>query len=235
MTITHKGGGIITKQTIFVVEDDTAIQELYTYTLENSFICRCFDSGASFFDALSNITPDLIILDVMLPGDDGFTILSRIKSEKSSSHIPVIMVSAKGDEIAKVKGLNMGADDYMAKPFGVLELAARIKANLRKYDKTVEEGITYKDIIIDFLRHSITVNGMQIQTTLKEYNLLCLLCANAKKVQKREIIFDKVWGENYAAETRTLDIHINEIRKKLSAAGSEATIQTIRGVGYILE
>jgi two-component system alkaline phosphatase synthesis response regulator PhoP len=144
------------------------------------------------------------------------------------------MVSAKGDEISKVKGLNMGADDYIAKPFGVLELVARIKANLRKNEKAAEEGVAYKDIVIDFQKHQITVNGTQIQTTLKESNLLCLLCANAGKVQERNIIFDKVWGENYIAETRTLDIHINEIRKKISVAGSEAVIQTIRGVGYIL-
>jgi two-component system alkaline phosphatase synthesis response regulator PhoP len=144
------------------------------------------------------------------------------------------MVSAKGDEISKVKGLNMGADDYIAKPFGVLELIARIKANLRKTDKTVADGITYKDIMIDFNKHQITVNDMQIKTTLKEYDLLCLLCANEGKVQEREHIFDKVWGEHYVAETRTLDIHINEIRKKLAAAKSEASIQTIRGVGFIL-
>jgi two-component system alkaline phosphatase synthesis response regulator PhoP len=222
------------KQTIFAVEDEAAIQELYAYTLENEFNCRCFDNGEPFFAALSKIIPDLVLLDIMLPGDDGFTVLSRLKSEKSTSHIPVIMVSAKGDEISKVKGLNMGADDYIAKPFGVLELVARIKANLRKNEKTVEEGVAYKDIVIDFQKHQITVNGTQIQTTLKEYNLLCLLCANAGKVQERNIIFDKVWGENYIAETRTLDIHINEIRKKISAAGSEAVIQTIRGVGYIL-
>ncbi len=222
------------KQTIFVVEDETAIQELYMYTLENEFNCRCFDSGEPFFDALTNIIPDLILLDVMLPGEDGFTILSRLKSGKTTAHIPVIMVSAKGDEISKVKGLNMGADDYIAKPFGILELTARVKANLRKNDKTVEDGIVYKDIVIDFLKHQITINGIQIQTTLKEYNILCLLCANAEKVQKRDVIFAKVWGEHYVAETRTLDIHINEIRKKLAAAKSEANINTIRGVGYIL-
>jgi two-component system alkaline phosphatase synthesis response regulator PhoP len=225
---------VILKQTIFAVEDESAIQDLYTYALENDFNCRCFENGDSFFDALAKIIPDLVLLDVMLPGDDGFAILSRLKSEKTTAHIPVIMVSAKGEEISKVKGLNMGADDYIAKPFGVLELIARIKANLRRNDKTVIDGITYKDVVIDFLKHQVTVNGVQIKTTLKEYDLLCLLCANADKVQERDIIFDKVWGENYAAETRTLDIHINEIRKKLNTAKSEVNIQTIRGVGYIL-
>jgi two-component system alkaline phosphatase synthesis response regulator PhoP len=227
-------GVTLMKQTIFAVEDEAAIQELYAYTLENEFNCRCFESGEPFFAALSKNSPDLVLLDVMLPGDDGFSVLARLKSGETSSHIPVIMVSAKGDEISKVKGLNMGADDYIAKPFGVLELVARIKANLRKSDKVVEENITYKDIVIDFQKHRISVHGTPIQTTLKEYKLLCLLCANAEKVQERDVIFDKVWGENYVAETRTLDIHVNEIRKKLSAAGSEVAIQTIRGVGYIL-
>jgi len=222
------------KQTIFAVEDDAAIQELYTYSLENEFECRCFDDGASFFDALANSAPDLILLDIMLPGDDGFTILSRLKKEKATSHIPVIMVSAKGEEVSKVKGLNMGADDYIAKPFGVLELVARIKANLRKSGNNAAESVIYKDISIDRSKHRIIVNGSQIQTTLKEYNLLGLLCEYAEKVQEREIIFREVWGGDFIGETRTLDFHIKELRKKLNENGSEAVIQTIRGVGYVL-
>ena len=222
------------KSTIFAVEDDAAIQELYEYTLENDFDCRCFDDGESFFNALNECLPDLVLIDIMLPGEDGFALLSKLKSGKTTSHIPVIMVSAKGEEISKVKGLNMGADDYIAKPFGVLELTARIKANLRKSDKQTAASIAYKDIVIDFLKHQIIINGRQIQTTLKEYNLLCLLCENAEKVQEREIIFNKVWGENFIGETRTLDIHIKELRKKISEAESRAAIQTIRGVGYML-
>jgi len=222
------------KQTIFAVEDATALQELYTYSLENEFNCCCFDDGESFFDALVKNTPDIILLDIMLPGDDGFTILSRLKADKSTAHIPVIIVSAKGEEISKVKGLNMGADDYIAKPFGVLELVARIKANLRKHNKTAVKSVVYKDIIIDYARHCVIANGKQIQTTLKEYNLLCLLCNNAEKVQDRETIFQEVWRENFVGETRTLDIHIKELRKKLSEANSAAVIQTIRGVGYML-
>ncbi|MCL2775588.1 MAG: response regulator transcription factor [Oscillospiraceae bacterium] len=233
------------KQIIFAVEDDAAIQELYTYSLENDFDCHCFDNGNSFFDALSKgiqdpfIIPDLILLDIMLPGDDGYTILSRLKTNKLTSHIPVIMVSAKGEEISKVKGLNMGADDYLSKPFGILELLARIKANLRKNNKSnrtanENDNIVYKDIVIDFTKHSITANGAQIQTTLKEYNLLCLLCENAGKVQERENIFSEVWKNDYIGETRTLDIHVKELRKKLSEAESKVVIQTIRGVGYML-
>jgi len=222
------------KQTIFAVEDDIALQELYTYSLENEFDCRCFDDGNLFFDALTKCSPDLVILDIMLPGDDGFTILSRLKADKSTSHIPVIMVSAKGEEISKVKGLNMGADDYISKPFGVLELVARIKANLRKNGKVVVDSIGYKDIVINFSKHQIIINSRQIPTTLKEYNLLCFLCNNAEKVQGRETIFNEVWGEGFMGETRTLDIHVKELRKKLSEAESDVTIQTIRGVGYIL-
>ena len=222
------------KQTIFVVEDDAAIQELYTYSLENEFDCHCFYDGELFFRALAKHSPDLIILDIMLPGEDGFTILARLKSDSSTSHIPVIIVSAKGEEIAKVKGLNMGADDYIAKPFGILELVARINANLRKNNKRTPESIAFKDLAIDFTKHQITIKGLQIQTTLKEFNLLCLLCANAEKVQGREIIFNKVWGDSFIGETRTLDIHIKELRKKLSGAESAASIKTIRGVGYML-
>jgi two-component system alkaline phosphatase synthesis response regulator PhoP len=221
------------KQIIYAVEDDAAIQELYTYSLENEFDCRCFEDGVSFFAALSGHAPDLILLDVMLPGDDGFTILSRLKAEKAAAHIPVIMVSAKGEELSKVKGLNMGADDYIAKPFGVLELVARIKANLRK-NKPATDNVTYKDIAVDSSKHQITIHGKQIQTTLKEYNLLCLLCGNAGTVQERDTIFNEVWGGDFVGETRTLDIHIKELRKKLNEAGSAAEIQTVRGVGYML-
>ena len=222
------------KQIIYAVEDDAALQELYGYLLEDDFDCRSFYDGGALFAELSKTIPDLILLDIMLPGDDGFAILSRLKADKKTSHIPVIMISAKGEEISKVKGLNMGADDYIAKPFGVLEFTARIKANLRKNNKRAAENIIYKDIIIDFSKHQITVNNNQIQTTLKEYNLLRLLCGNAGKVQVREVIFDKVWGDNFIGETRTLDIHIKELRKKLSEAESQVTIQTIRGVGYML-
>ena len=223
------------KQTIFIIEDDTALQELYKYSLENEFDCRCFDNGDLFLDAIAKRKiPDLILLDVMLPGDDGFKILSFIKQNKSTADIPVIMVSAKGDEVSKVKGLNMGANDYMAKPFSVLELIARIKANLRKSGKEAISNITYKDINIDHTKHQITANGVKIQTTLKEYNLLLMLCKNSEKVQGRDAIFNEVWEGSFAGETRTLDIHIGELRKKLSEAGSEAVIQTVRGVGYIL-
>jgi len=221
------------KKLIYAVEDDAALRELYTYTLENDFDCVCFADGKIFFDALTKKKPDLILLDVMLPDEDGFSILSRLKDDNKTAKIPVIMVSAKGEEISKVKGLNLGADDYLAKPFGVLELIARIKANLRKVPAVVEK-ILYKDIEIFATKHSIIVNGKKLHTTLKEYNLLSLFCKNAEISLTRETIFSEIWGENFMGETRTLDIHIKELRKKLAEAQSEAKIETIRGVGYIL-
>ena len=220
------------KQTVFAVEDDAALREFYTCTLESEFDCRCFEDGESLFDALPGGQPGLILLDVMLPGEDGFAILSRLKSGKATARIPVIMVSAKDDEISKVKGLNMGADDYIAKPFGVLEFLARVKAGLRKNVKP--ETLAYKDVTADFSKHVITVNGSPIHTTLKEYNLFCFLCAGAEKVRGREEIFAEVWGGDFLGETRTLDIHIKELRKKLAEANSQVTIQTVRGVGYML-
>jgi len=223
------------KHMIYAVEDDIALQEVYRYSLEDEFDCRCFDDGESFFAALAKRSaPDLILLDIMLPGDDGFAILTRLKENKTTAHIPVLMVSAKGEEVSKVRGLNMGADDYIAKPFGVLELIARIKANLRKSGNETAGRIVYKDVIVDHAKHRVMVNGAHIQTTLKEYNLLCLLCENPEIVQAREKIFNAVWDGSFVGETRTLDIHIKELRKKLSEAGSEAAIQTIRGVGYML-
>jgi len=223
------------KPIIYAIEDDNAIQELYAYSLENEFECRCFDDGDSFFNALiKKRMPDLILLDIMLPGENGFAILTRLKENNATSNIPVIMVSAKNEEISKVRGLNIGADDYISKPFGVMELIARIKANLRKSGKETVQNNTYKDIFIDNTKHQITINGLQIQTTLKEYTLLSFLCENHQKAQIRDVIFEKVWGDNYAGESRTLDIHIKMLRQKLAEAGSEVVIQTIRGVGYML-
>ncbi|MCL2018545.1 MAG: response regulator transcription factor [Oscillospiraceae bacterium] len=222
------------KPIIFVVEDEEALQELYTYSLTTEFECRCFNNSTEFSVALDDTTPDLIILDVMLPGRDGFSILSGLKSTNKTALIPVIMVSAKGDEISKVKGLNMGADDYIAKPFGVLELIARVKANLRKSMKPALDILTYKDIVIDRSKRKITANNHPVKTTLKEFNLLSFLCKNAEKVQEREVIFNEVWGVDFIGESRTLDIHIKDIRKKLIEAESNVRIQTIRGVGYML-
>jgi len=203
------------------------------YALENEFDCRCYDDGDAFFNAVYKEMPDLVLLDVMLPGDDGFEILKRMK-KGNAAHIPVIMVSAKGEEISKVRGLNAGADDYISKPFGVLELMARIKANLRKRGGAAAEKIVYKDITIDCSKRRVTINGAEIQTTLKEYELFVMLCVNAETVQARETIFNAVWGESFMGETRTLDIHITQLRRKIADAGGAAVIRTARGVGYML-
>jgi len=223
------------KQIIFAVENDSSMQELYRYALEKEFDCCCFDDGESFFDVLSEGSiPDLILLDIMLPVYDGFTILTRLKEDGATAHIPVVVVSAKGEEETKVKGLSIGADDYITKPLSVLELVARIKANLRKSGKESARNIVYKDISIDNTRHCITVKGVCIQTTLKEYNLLCFLCENANRVQEKEKIFNEVWGSGSDSGIKTLDFHIRKLRKKLSEARSDTFIQTIRGVGYIM-
>ena len=222
------------KQLIYAVEDDAALRELYMLSLENEYACKCFEDGESFFNAMENKIPDLVLLDVMLPGDDGFKILARLKSSGAAARVPVLMVSARDGELSKVKGLNLGADDYIAKPFGILELTARIRANLRKGGGMPNEEVKYRDIVIDNVRHCIYANGVQLQATLKEYNLLSMFCDNAGKVLARDAIFTAIWGEGYIGETRTLDMHVKELRKKINAAGCEASIQTVRGVGYML-
>ena len=223
------------KQKIYVIEDDAALQEVYQYSLEDEYDCRCYYDGESFFETLAKgNVPDLILLDLMLPGDDGFTILARLKNNRATSRVPIIIVSAKGEEITKVRGLNQGADDYIAKPFGVMELIARIKANLRKSGFEAAGSTTYLNITVDHARRSVTVNGSVLAMTLKEYELLRFFCLEPDQVQTRDKIFNEVWGAEYIGETRTLDIHIKGLRRKLNDAGSEAVIKTIRGVGYML-
>lgn len=218
------------KRLIYAVDDEQSIREVYSYALKNAgFDIECFQNGEDFSSALSARKCDLAILDIMLDGLDGYEILKAMKNNLQTSDIPVIMVSAKSDEIDKVRGLDLGADDYLAKPFGVLELVARINAKLRKSQKS---AIAYKDIFIDDSTHSVTVAGKEKKTTLKQYELLKLLVQNSQTVLSRNTLLDSVWGDNYG-ETRTLDIHIADLRKLL--AESEAKIETVRGVGYVLK
>lgn len=219
------------KQLIYAVDDEESIRELYGAALLNAgYDCSAFVGADDLFSALKLRRPALILLDIMLDGMDGYEILRKLKENVQYSSIPVIMVSAKGEEISKVKGLNMGADDYISKPFGVLELIARIKANLRK---TSPAALSYADICVDELKHEVTVCGNRVSVTVKEYELLKLLIVNASNVVTRDKILNAVWGEDYFGESRTLDIHIASLRKAIAA--SAAKIITVRGVGFLLK
>lgn len=214
---------------IYAVDDETSIREVYRYALISAgFTPECFSCGEELFIAIEKSLPKLIILDIMLDGEDGYEILSRLKASPKTANIPVIMVSAKTTEIDKVRGLDLGADDYISKPFGVLELIARIKAKLRK-TIPVANVISYKGITINDDERTVTINGKVKELTLKQYELLKLLVSEPQKVLPRDDILDKVWGENYG-ETRTLDIHVGALRKIIADSG--AKIATVRGVGY---
>ena len=219
---------------IYAVDDEENIRELYSCALSGAgFSVKTFEDGKSLFSALKLTIPALIMLDIMLDGADGYEILAELKEEERTKNIPVIMVSAKGEEISKVKGLNLGADDYIGKPFGVLELIARVNAVLRRTFVEAQKSLRFKDVEIDEEKHDVRINGAKKELTLKEYNLLKLLVSKAETVVKREEIFSKVWGEDFFGETRTLDIHVASLRKILE--GSSAEISTVRGVGYIIK
>lgn len=219
------------KPLIYCVDDEEDIRELYLVALSNAgFECSAFEGGAPLFAAVKERKPDMILLDIMLEAEDGFSILQKLKAVKNYEDISVIMVSAKGEELSKVKGLNLGADDYIAKPFGVMELVARINANLRKRPKA--SALSYKNFTVNESNHEILLNGSSLSLTLKEYGLLKALIAAAPNVVSREELFSLVWGEEFFGESRTLDIHIAAIRKIIAPA---AEIETVRGVGYRLK
>jgi len=218
---------------IYVVEDDRNIQEIETFTLRNvGYGVEGFDLASSFFEALQKEQPDLIILDIMLPDEDGLTVLKRLRSRRETQKIPVIMVTAKTTEIDKVKGLDMGADDYMTKPFGVMELISRVKALLRRSagPEEKEKHMKMGNILLDREKRAVYVNGEPVELTYKEYELLKLLMVNAGIVTTRDVILDRVWGTDFAGESRTLDMHIKTLRQKLQEEGS--MIKTVRNVGY---
>ena len=219
------------RRLIYAVDDELSIREVYRYAIGGAgFDIQCFENGEGLFTAINAQLPDLVLLDIMLDGADGYELLFALRRNPLTADIPVIMVSAKGEEIDKVRGLDLGADDYLAKPFGVLELIARINAKLRK---TKPDGVlTYADIVMDGDSRSVTVAGNPVSLTLKEYSLLRLFLSSPGKVLGRDLLLDSVWGVNYG-ETRTLDIHIGQLRKELS--GSAASILTVRGVGYMLK
>ena len=220
---------------IYCVEDERNIRELIVYTLESSgFTARGLESGKELNAAIAEQLPDLILLDIMLPGEDGLEILSRLKASEVTKEIPVIMVTAKTSERDKVKGLDLGADDYITKPFGVMELISRVKALLRRTSRMNEDSqLIHEDILMDMDKHAVTVAGQLCELTFKEFELLKYLMLNQGIVLSRDKIMDQVWGFEYEGESRTVDMHIKTLRQKLGAAGG--CIKTVRNVGYMIE
>ena len=219
---------------IYCVEDDDNIRELVVYTLDSTGLpAKGFPSGKEFKTALKNELPELILLDFMLPGEDGMQLLSEVRKDTKTKNIPVIMLTAKGAEYDKVSALDLGADDYVTKPFGMMELVSRIRAVLRRTGRgknTDEPVIKSGSIKIDVLRHIVTSNGKEIVLTLKEFELLKMLILNSGVVLTREQLLEDIWGYNFDGETRTVDVHVRSLRQKLGKEGDR--IETVRGVGY---
>ena len=219
------------KQLVYIVEDDTSIRELEVYALKNaSFEVSGFADGRELMTAMEGRVPDIILLDIMLPNEDGLDILSKIRNSALYCNIPVIMVTAKTSEIDAVKGLDMGADDYITKPFGVMELVSRVKAILRRLDRGKKNVLRYKSILLDENRHIVLVDGAETELTYKEYEILKQLIRNEDIVLSRDRLMEIVWGYNFEQGNRTVDVHIQSLRKKLGSAGEY--IKTIRNVGY---
>lgn len=217
---------------IYIVEDDASIRELELYALKSSgFTVEGFDSAQPFYAAMKKQLPELIILDIMLPGEDGLSVLKQLRMNHNTQSLPVMMITARGAELDKVKGLDMGADDYMTKPFGIMELISRVKALLRRSARP-EEITVMKcgPIEMDDSRHLILVNGAPVTLTYKEYELLKFLLVNQGIVLSRDKLMERVWGYDFEGESRTVDMHIKTLRQKLGEAGK--LIVTIRNVGY---
>lgn len=219
---------------IFCVEDDSNIRELVVYTLNAMGMeAQGFEDGKKFREALNKTTPKLILLDIMLPGEDGLSILQQLKSSPRTKHVPVIMVTAKGNEYDKVIGLDAGADDYVAKPFGMMELVSRIKAVLRRVNpQSDKEDLIYHNLRMDLKRHEVYVDDALVTLTYKEFEVLRKLMKNQDMVLTREQLLEEIWGYEFIGETRTVDVHMRTLRQKLGTAGE--WIQTVRGVGYRL-
>ncbi len=221
---------------IFCVDDDNTIREIEVYTLlQTGFEAKGFSDGEALFEALKTETPDLIVLDIMLPGKDGMEILKEIRSNPETERIPVIMATAKGTEIDKIQGLDRGADDYLVKPFGTMEMVSRIKAVLRrcKREEVTSDTLTIGNIILKDNEHKVTVNGERVTLTLKEYELLKTFMLNPGIVFSRDKLLSLVWGVEHAVESRTVDMHIKTLRQKLGLEGKH--IETVIGVGYRME
>ena len=217
---------------IYYVEDDDSIRELVVYTLSQMGMeTKGFDNAADFRSAMHKETPDLILLDVMLPGEDGLQILSKLRDDESTLDIPVIMITAKGTEYDKVKGLDLGADDYIVKPFGMAELIARVRARLRRIaPKAPAEVLNIGRLSVDKRAHIVYLDKQPLPLTLKEYDLLYLLMENPGRAFTREHLLEAIWDYGYNGGTRTVDVHIQTLRAKLGECSS--MIETVRGIGY---
>lgn len=221
---------------IYIVEDDADVREMETYALKSSgFEVMSFDCGKALDEQVKSVVPDLFILDIMLPGEDGLSILKRLRNQENTRNVPVIMLTAKGTELDKVKGLDLGADDYIAKPFGILELISRVRAVLRRSEQgpaesTEASNLALGGVILDDQRRSVTVDGVAVELTFKEYELLKLLMSRPGTVFSRQQILEKIWGIDFDMDTRTVDMHVKTLRQKLGSHGS--IVQTVRNVGY---
>lgn len=220
---------------IYFVEDDDNIRELVVYTLTSTGLsARGFRTPDKFWTAMEEKTPSMVLLDIMLPQEDGLSILRKIRQNKYTEKLPVIILTAKSDEYDKVRGLDLGADDYIPKPFGMMELVARIKAVLRRTETTDTdtEEYTAGPLTVSPKKHKVKVNGEKISLTLKEFRMLCLLLENRGIVLSRDQILNKIWGYSFDGESRTVDVHIRTLRSKLGDAGD--LIVTVRGIGYTI-
>ena len=221
---------------IFCVEDDAGIRDLMIYTLNASgFRAVGFENARELYAALADDTPELIMLDIMLPGEDGISILKRLKADARTADIPVVMATAKGNEYDKVIGLDLGADDYLAKPFGMMEMASRVRAVLRRSGRAAEKQqlIRVGGLEMNLGEHIVTADGIRVQLTLKEFELLHTFMTNPGRAFTREQLLSSVWCEDFLGETRTVDVHVGTLRQKLGSCGKY--IRTVRGVGYRLE
>lgn len=219
---------------IYIVEDDESIREIESIALKNSnYIVSAFENAKEFYKKLDELVPDLILLDVMLPDESGYDIVRKLRKRPATQDIPIIMVTAKTTEMDMIKGFDGGADDYIKKPFSIMELITRVKALLRRTAKEEPKLLKLDDLVIDHERHVVTVNNEPVDLTYKEYELLRLLMGSQGIVMTREVITRSVWDTDFEGETRTVDMHIKTLRHKLGDYGSR--IKTVRNVGYVIE
>lgn len=221
---------------IYLVEDDANIRELVVYTLNSTgYESRGFGTPSEFWKAMDEQLPQLVLLDIMLPEESGLSILEKIRKDRKTKKLPVIMLTAKGSEIDKVRGFELGADDYIPKPFGMMELVARVKALLRRTGENEDEVLTeYEigDLYVSPKKHKVKVAGERVSLTRKEFEMLCCLLENKNIVLTRDQLLNKIWGYSFDGESRTVDVHIRTLRRKLGDAGK--IIKTVRGIGYMI-